>query len=77
MPVQLLLFELSPSPDLRKVEYIKQMPTPLDKENLQRFLGMMTYQSPYIPKYSDQAILRDLTKSDVSFVWHEDHQRAF
>jgi len=65
-------------PDLRKVEDIKQMPTPQDKEDLQRFLGMMTYLSPYIPKYSDKAaILRDLTKSDVPFVWHEDHQRAF
>ena len=66
------------SPDPCKVEDIHTMPTPQDKEDLQRFLGMMNFLSPYIPNYADQvAILRDLMKKNVPFMWQEDHQEAY
>ncbi len=65
-------------PDPAKVEDIKAMPTPQDKEDLQRFIGLMTYLSQYIPRYADKsAVLRDLLKKDTPFLWHEDHEAAF
>ena len=65
-------------PDPQKVQDVHSMPTPQDKEDLQRFLGMMNFLSPYISNYADQvAILRDLLKKDVPFLWQEDHQTAF
>lgn len=66
------------TPDPMKVEDIHKMPTPQDKEDLQRFLGMMQYLAPYIPKFSEKAEpLRGLLKKDVPFLWMEDHQNAF
>lgn len=37
------------SPDPSRIDDIHQMPTPQDKEDLQRFLGAMNFLSPYIP----------------------------
>jgi len=65
-------------PDPKKVEDIKSMPTPQDKDDLQRFLGMVNYLSSYIPNLHDkEKILRDLLKSNVPFTWQTDHQHAF
>ena len=65
-------------PDPNKLEDVHQMPTPQDKDDLQRSLGLFTYLAPYIPNYADRSsILRDLLKKDVPFLWQEDHQHAF
>ena len=65
-------------PDPKKVEDITSMPTPGDRQDLQRFLGMATFLSNHIPKFSDHTeILRGLLKSDVPFDWDAEHQRAF
>ncbi|XP_071477891.1 uncharacterized protein [Diadema antillarum] len=65
-------------PDPKKVEDVRQMPTPQDKDDLQRSLGFFTYLAPYIPNYAERSsILRDLLKKDVPFLWQEDHQHAF
>ena len=65
-------------PDPKKVEDVRQMPTPQDKDDLQRMLGLFTYLAPYIPNYADRSsILRDLLKKNVPFLWQEDHQHAF
>ncbi|XP_064642786.1 uncharacterized protein LOC135497049 [Lineus longissimus] len=65
-------------PDPGKVKDIAEMPVPQDKDDLHRFLGMMTYLSPHIPNYSAEAcILRGLLKKDVPFEWSEDHQKQF
>ena len=65
-------------PDPQKIEDVCQMPTPQSKDDLQRSLGLFTYLAPYIPNYADRsAILRDLLKKDVPFLWQEDHQHAF
>ena len=41
------------------------MLTPQDKEDLQRFLGVINFISPYIPNCADKAApLRDLLKKE-------------
>ena len=55
-----------------KIEDVRNMTTPPD---LQRFLGLITYLSPHLPKLADKtAILQDLTKEEVPFEWSEDHE---
>ena len=64
--------------DPKKVEDIANMPTPENKQDLQRFLGMATFLSNHVPKFSDHTkTLRDLLKSEVPFDWSADHQHAF
>ena len=64
-------------PDPKKVNDIKNMPVPQDKEDLQRFLGMVTYMGSFIPNLSQKASpLRELVKSDI-FEWSEDYHFAF
>ena len=64
--------------DPSKIEYIRKMPTPQDREDLQRFIGLMNYLAAYIPHFADKVSpLRELLKKDVPFVWHEDHQHTY
>ena len=64
-------------PDPDKVEDILKMETPKDKE-LRTFLGMTTYLSDHIPKFSEKtAILRDLLKQDSVFLWDSQYDEAF
>jgi hypothetical protein len=66
---------IRPSPD--KVQGIQHMPIPQDKEDLQRFLGMMTYMSAFIPNFSKESQpLRELLKKDVPFHLDEEHIRC-
>ena len=66
------------SPDPEKIVAITNMATPNDKDELQRFIGMMTYLSSHIPNFSHKvAPLRELLKKDVPFDWQEDHQKIF
>ena len=62
-----------------KVKNIYEMPVPQDWDDLQRFLGMVTYMGGgFIPNLSRlSSILRDLLRKDVPFEWSEDHQMAF
>lgn len=65
-------------PDPAKVKDLRKMATPESKEDVQRFLGLMTYLSPYIPHFANQSQpLRDLMKADVPFLWEADHQTCF
>ena len=65
-------------PDPTKVKDLQNMPSPTSKEDLQRFLGLMTYLSPYIPNFSSKCeSLRRLLKSDSAFLWEADHERCF
>uniref|UniRef100_A0A8C9SGK0 Gypsy retrotransposon integrase-like protein 1 n=1 Tax=Scleropages formosus TaxID=113540 RepID=A0A8C9SGK0_SCLFO len=67
---------ISPDPD--KVKDIKNMPSPQDKEDLQRFLGLLTYMGSFIPNLSQKsASLRELLKSETPYDWSEDHQQAY
>jgi transposase InsO family protein len=65
-------------PDPEKVEDILRMPTPQDKLDLQRFLGLATFLSDHLPNLSAHAaILRDLVRPETPYEWSEDHQQAF
>ena len=65
-------------PDHNKVEDIKKMESPTNKQTLQKFLGLLTFLFNHIPKLSSQAdCLRDLQKKDASFIWLPEHKSAF
>ena len=64
-------------PDPAKIKAINEMPPPKDKQELQTFLGMVTYLSKFSPNLSDATKpLRDLLKSDVEFTWDEQQNAA-
>ena len=64
--------------DPKKVEAIHSMPPPTEPQELQRFLGMTTYLSPFIPSLSTYtAPLRELLKRDTEFTWNTTYQEAF
>ena len=65
-------------PDPEKSQEVKSLPPPKNIKDLQRFLGMVQYLSPFIPKLSDHtAPLRALTKKDTAWQWTASHQKAF
>ena len=65
-------------PDPSKVSAIKEMSAPQMKGELQSFLGMVTYLSPFIPLLSSHtATLRGLLKTDVEHSWNATYQVAF
>ncbi|KAJ8023319.1 hypothetical protein HOLleu_35705 [Holothuria leucospilota] len=65
-------------PDPGKVEDVLAMPTPQNKDDLQRFLGLMNFLSAYISGFAEKAApLRDLLKKDVPFYWDVDHTTSF
>lgn len=65
-------------PDPDKVKEIKNLPSPKNVTELQQFLGMVQYMSPFIPKLADHtAALRALTKKDVDWDWNNSHEKAY
>ena len=65
-------------PDPSKVSAIKEMPAPQNKGELQSFLGMVTYLSPFIPQLSSHtATLRGLLKTDVEYSRNATYQVTF
>ena len=60
-------------PDPAKIEDIQNMPSPVSKDDLQRFLGMMNYLSQYIPNFASKAhTLRSLLKSESTWTWDKE-----
>jgi len=56
-------------PDSNKVKAILEMPTPTEKQSLQRLLGMITYLAKFLPNLSGATEpLRRLLDRDVG--WH-------
>ena len=54
------------------------MPAPQNKGELQSFLGMVTYLSPFILQLSSHtATLRGLLKTDIEYSWNATYQVAF
>uniref|UniRef100_A0A3P9LRX1 Reverse transcriptase RNase H-like domain-containing protein n=1 Tax=Oryzias latipes TaxID=8090 RepID=A0A3P9LRX1_ORYLA len=65
-------------PDPAKVRDIQKMPTPQNKNELHRFIGMLSNLSPYIPRFTDKAhTLRGLLKNDAPWVWDTNYQNCF
>ena len=63
--------------DPSKVAAIYNMPAPEMPSQLQKFLGMVTYLSPFLPSLSFTAPLHGLLKKGVEFTWNETYQDAF
>ena len=57
---------------------IQRMKAPQNVAQLQEFLGIATYMSPFIPNLSQKtATLRDLVKKDAEYIWTDSHNAAF
>ena len=66
---------MKPDPD--KVKAIVDIPTPTDKADVRRLLGMINFLASHIPNMSaTTAPLRDLLKTDVHFQWDLQHEAA-
>ena len=60
--------------DAEKVKAVANMPSPVDREGIQRFLGMLNYLSRYIPNMSNKtAPIRELLDKDVEWSWTPRH----
>lgn len=68
-----------PKADPTKVEAILNMPTPTNKQDIRRLLGMVNYLQKFSPKLSDAtAPLRKFLQDHVMFQWIPDiHQSSF
>ena len=66
---------MKPDPD--KVKAIVDIPTPTDKADVRRLLGMINFLASHMPNMSaTTAPLRDLLKNDVHFQWDSQHETA-
>ena len=66
------------SHDPEKFKDLQNNPYPTCKKELQEFLGLITYLSPFIPNLADKThTLRGLLKKDAPFVWEEHHKECF
>ena len=66
------------SPDPKKVQALKELPTPSNVAKLRSFLGMMNYLSRFIKDFSIiSEPLRRLTKKDADWVWAFEQDVAF
>ena len=66
---------MKPDPDKDKA--IVDIPTPTDKADVRRFLGMINFLASHIPNMSATTTpLRDLLKNDVHFRWNSQHEAA-
>lgn len=65
-------------PDPKKIKAIKEFAVPKCKEDLQRFLGMITYLAKFTPHLSNLThLLRQLLKKDTEWLWDQNTQRDF
>ena len=65
-------------PDLEKVNAVHALPAPTNVNELQEFLGMVTYLSPFICGLSTlTASLQELLKKDADFTWNASYEAAF
>jgi len=65
-------------PDPKKTLAVNNMPTLTNKDDLQCFLGMITYLSKFIPHFSQIAApLRTLLEEDMAWQWDQEHEQSF
>ena len=65
-------------PDPGKVNAVHALPAPTNVIELQEFLGLVTYLSPFIPGLSTlTARLQELLKKDTDFIWNCTYDTAF
>ena len=65
-------------PDPKKVQSIKNWPSPKSPKELQSFLGAVNYLSKFIPELSSlRSPLQGLVKKDSEYLWTGTHEQAF
>ena len=65
-------------PDPEKVEAVHGLPAPTNVTELQEFLGMVTYLSPFICGLSTlTAPLQELLRKDANFTWNASYEATF
>lgn len=64
--------------DPQKVNAITEISSLTSKEEVHRFLGMLTYVGKFLPNLSTETVLlRELLKKDNEFIWTENHEQCF
>ena len=64
--------------DPKKVQGITEMTAPMDKQQLQSFLGMVNYMGTFIPNLSHHTeLLLAMLKKDNMFHWKDQQTRSF
>ena len=65
-------------PDPKKVDAVHALPAPMNVTELQEFLGMVTYLSPFICGLSTlTGPLQELLKKDADFTWNASYEATF
>ena len=65
-------------PDPRKIQGIEEMTPPETKQQLQSFLGVVTYMGNFVPHLSHHTEpLRQLLKKDIAFYWDDQLTQSF
>ena len=73
-----ILSEKGLEPDPAKLKAIIEMPAPIDKDGMRRFLGLIQYLAKFIPNLSHtDSPLRNLLKTDVEFQWNHEQEKSF
>ena len=66
------------SPDPKKLQVIREVPTPKNKKQLQQYLGLLGYYQRYIQNYANiVAPLYKLTGTKTRFEWNDELQKIF
>ena len=64
--------------DPKKIEALKNAKPPQNVNELRSFLGLCTYVSRFIERFSEKTTdLRELLKGNQKFIWSEKHDKAF
>jgi len=72
------ILEHGVEPDVRKIEVIKNFPTPKTTKQLKSFLGLVGYYRRFVPQFSKIASpFHRLLKSNARYVWEESQEVAF
>ena len=67
---------ISPLPD--KLDTMKHMPTPKDKEEIKQFSGLTGYYRKLVSRFADiSRPLTQLTKKEMKFMWTLECQKSF
>ena len=65
-------------PDAEKVSTVNKMPAPKTETQLQKFIGLVTYLSPFILSlFSFTAALCGLLKKGTEIIWNNSYQESF
>lgn len=65
-------------PDNSHISAITNMPTPKDKKDVERLLGLLTYVGSFIPSLSDKTLaLRELLKKGTEWQWYDRQDKCF